>query len=132
MDSGEYDDDNIWGATLLPEILKAIGGAEGTVTTIRLHFEYGCFATAIIEREGLPTIERLLSIHGTTDVSRALCAPDCLQAITLDVEPATFAIANCRYIPLRLAADRLTQALQASGVYETFDGERRRIREESL
>lgn len=108
------DEEAIWSNNVLPAVLDAIGSFEGSkVYGIRLHFEYGRYATATIMFGCGSEIERGLSIFGTNAVSAALAAPRYLQAITVDIQKDCFVIINCRYAPTDMKLADLVNALAA-------------------
>lgn len=119
MSNDDYDDTNVWGDIVLPKVLAALG-IEGAAKAVRLHFEYGQFATATISRDGLEDDMRLLSIFGTSDVAKTLCAPDGVQAITVDIQAGGFLTVDCRYIPLKAATDELVATLNATDKFIPF------------
>lgn len=106
------DEELIWGNTLLPIILDAIGDIDGNVTGITLHAEYAMFATATIVRPELEDEFRILPHFGTEWMSPSLAAPRGLQAITLEIAQDFFAIVNCRYLPIEASVDKLVAALK--------------------
>lgn len=115
------DDDYCWGNTWLPAVLEAIrdaphvsGGFEGKVYGIRLHAEYGMFATATIMHGCGSEITGILPHFGTNWLSAALGAPRGLQAITVDIHEEKFVIVHCRYAPIDTPIDAVVAALKAS------------------
>lgn len=104
-------EDNIWGNTLLPAVMDAIG-IDGDAKGVRLHFEYGEYATATIMRDDQDDAVHILPLFGTNVISEALGAPKYLQAITIDIEKDMFAICHCRYVPLDASIDGIVAALR--------------------
>lgn len=111
--SSEYNyKDHIWGITLLPAVMEAIG-IEGDVKGVRLHFEFGNYATATIMRDGYDDLVRQLPLFSTRAISEALHAPKGMQAITLEIMKDKFAICYCRYFPIEASLDGIVAALKA-------------------
>lgn len=105
------NEDKCWGDIWLPVILKAVTGTEIGARGVRLHFEYGMYATAALIYDDDSESVRTLSLFGTNSISEVLNAPRYLQAITLDVEENKFVIANCRYAPMDANLDEVLATL---------------------
>lgn len=112
MQGGELVDNDCWANTWLGPILDAIGVKDADARGVRLHAEYGVFATATIYDKACKATTHLLTHFGTTWVSGVFNLPRGVQAITVDMFDGTFVIANVRFAPIDVSYISVVNALR--------------------